>query len=131
MIDFAPFTSEAEHRAYCDAAKVPFEEGSVGFKIFDEDGPCGLVGIKFVGNAAYLLQVRAIERKISSQVLANALRLVLEFLRRADVQSVVYPITAPDDVGIAESAGFDRLSDTLYAFDFPASDEEDADPARG
>ena len=118
MIHLAPFEGTADHLAFCAEANVPFEEGALGFKIFSEDEKLGLCQIKFVGEAAYILNLCSIFDKISVEMLANVFASVVEFLKRVEIESVVYPIQNEDDVVIAEANGFDRISETLYVFDF-------------
>jgi len=118
MIQLAPFEGTEEHFAFCSEAQVPFEEGAVGFKIFSDVEKLGLCQIKFVGEAAYILNLCAISGRISVQMLANVFTSVVEFLQRVEIESVVYPIQNEDDVTIAEALGFDRISETLYVFDF-------------
>ena len=128
MIGIAPFSDQAEHIDYCRAAGVPAEEGALGFKLFDEeDGKVGLIQIKFVSNAAYLLNVCAVDQKISEEGLANALVSVVEFLKNAGVSSVVYPIQFQRDGRIADRCGFDRISETLYVFDLPEGKDGEAE----
>ena len=52
------------------------------------------------------------------KILANLFACVVEFFGKLDASSVVYPIQEESDVMIAESIGFDRVSETLYVFDF-------------
>ena len=118
MIHLAPFDGTVEHMAFCAEANVSFEEGAVGFKIFSDDENLGLCQIKFVGEAAYILNLCSIFDRISIEMLANVFASVVEFLKRVEIESVVYPIQNEDDVVIAEANGFDRISDTLYVFDF-------------
>lgn len=123
MIHLAPFEGFSEHLAFCNEANVPYEEGAVGFKIFSDEENLGLCQIKFVGEAAYILNLCSISDRISVQMLANVFTSVIEFLKRVEIESVVYPIQSEDDVTIAEALGFDRVSETLFVFDF-VSDEE-------
>lgn len=125
MIHLAPFDGTIEHMAFCAEANVPFEEGAVGFKIFSEEENLGLCQIKFVGEAAYILNLCSIFDRISVEMLANVFTSVVEFLKRVEIESVVYPIQNEDDVAIAESNGFDRISETLYVFDFVHSDQNE------
>ena len=118
MIHLAPFEGTADHLAFCAEANVPFEEGALGFKIFSDDENLGLCQIKFVGEAAYILNLCSIFDRISVEMLANVFASVVEFLKRVEIESVVYPIQNEDDVVIAEANGFDRISETLYVFDF-------------
>ena len=122
MIDLAPFESAFEHAEYCEAAGVPFEDGSLGFKIFSDDEKLGLCSLKFVGEAVYVLNVTAIDEKISQQMLANVFTSVVQFLKHLEINSVVYPVQSESDREIAERVGFDRISPTLYVFDFPSDD---------
>ena len=122
MIHLAPFDGTIEHMAFCAEANVPFEEGAVGFKIFSDDENLGLCQIKFVGEAAYVLNLCSIFDRISIEMLANVFASVVEFLKRVEIESVVYPIQNENDVMIAEANGFDRISDTLYVFDFVSTD---------
>lgn len=119
MIQLAPFESEWEQREYCALANCNFEEGSVGFKFFTNEEKLGLAQIHFVGEAAYILTLSAIDDIISAQTLSNLLEGILEFLRKLGVNSAVYPIKDDLDRVIAEAAGFDRVSETLFVFDFP------------
>ena len=119
-----PFESKQEHLTYCIAANVPFEDGAVGFKIFDEEEMLGLIQIKFVGEAAYFLSVKSIEDKILKETLANICLGVVEFLPQLGATSFVFPIQDGSDRFIAEHLGFDRISDTLYVFDCPNGEEE-------
>jgi len=118
MIHLAPFEDAAEHIAFCAEANVPFEESTVGFKIFSDEENLGICQIKFVGEAAYILNLCAICDRISVQMLANVFTSVVKFLERVEIESIVYPIQSDDDVTIAEAVGFDRISETLYVFDF-------------
>ncbi len=122
MIHLAPFESLAEHQNYCRMANVPFEDGAVGFKIFSDEEEKALCQLKFVGSAAYVLNLCAIQEKISVETLANVFVSVVEFLRRVEVDSIVYPIQSKNDVTIAEALGFDRITESMYVFDF-VSDE--------
>lgn len=125
MIEIAPFASAEEHQAYCDAAGVAFDPEGAGFKLFDEDGEkMGLIQVKFVNTAAYLLNISAVNGQISSQVLANYLAVVLQFLKQAGFASVVYPIQGMEDEEIASFCGMDRVSDTLFLLDFPQEESE-------
>lgn len=124
MIHLAPFEGVEDHFSYCTEAGVPFEEGSVGFKIFDDNDKLGLCQIKFVGEAAYILNLCPIADRISIQMLANVFTSVIEFLKRVEIESIVYPVQSGDDVTIAEAVGFDRISDTLYVFDFVPQENE-------
>lgn len=119
MIHLAPFEDIAEHRTFCTMAKLDFEEESIGFKIFSDEDPLGLCQIKFVGEAAYILGICSIEDRISTQMLANVFSSILAFLERVEVESVIFPIQDADDIMIAEANGFDRISETLYVYDFP------------
>ena len=125
MIHLAPFQDLSEHRAFCAEGKVPFEEGSIGFKIFSDTEKLGLCQIKFVGTAAYVLSLVAISDRISSSTLAEVFSSVLQFLRRLEVESVVFPIQKEEDIPVAEALGFDRVSDTLFVFDFAAEEKEE------
>lgn len=127
MIDLAPFESAIEHAEYCREAGITFEEGSVGFKIFTEDEKLGLCSLKFVGDAAYVLNVASINDRISLQMLANVMTSVVQFLKHLEVSSVVFPIQSDHDREIAEAAGFDRISPTLFVFDFPDEEGEHCD----
>lgn len=124
MIHLAPFEGVEDHFSYCTEAGVSFEEGSVGFKIFDDNDKLGLCQIKFVGEAAYILNLCSIADRISIQMLANVFTSVIEFLKRVEIESIVYPVQSGDDVTIAEAVGFDRVSDTLYIFDFVSQENE-------
>ncbi len=119
MIGIAPFESELEQREYCALAACEFEEGSIGIKIFSEEERLGLVQIHFVGSAAYILTMRSIDDMITAQSLGSVLTGVLEFLKKLDLTSVVFPVQNELDREICEAAGFDRVSDTLFVFDFP------------
>ena len=119
MIRIAPFESEWEQREYCALTACEFEEGSVGIKIFSDEERLGLVQIRFVGEAAYVLTLRSINDIISSQSFSGILDGILEFLKKLGVTSVVYPIQSDADREIAEGSGFDRISETLFVFDFP------------
>ncbi len=123
MIHLAPFEGTADHLAFCAEANVPFEEGALGFKIFSDHENLGLCQIKFVGEAAYILNLCSIFDRISVEMLANVFASVVEFLKRVEIESVVYPIQTEDDVVIAEANGFDRISETLYVFDFLRSED--------
>ncbi len=131
MIHLAPFEGTVEHLAFCTEAGVPFEEGAVGFKIFSDEENLGLCQIKFVGEAAYILNLCSIFDRISVQMLANVFTSVVEFLKRVEIESIVYPIQNEDDVTIAEALGFDRISETLYVFDFVGenSKEQGSNPS--
>lgn len=118
MIHLAPFEGIDEHILYCKEASVAFEEGAVGFKIFSDNESLGLCQIKFVGEAAYILNLCSISDRISVEMLANVFTSVVEFLKRVEIESIVYPIQNQDDVAVAEAVGFDRISETLYVFDF-------------
>ena len=65
MIHLAPFEGTEEHFSFCSEAQVPFEEGAVGFKIFSDEENLGLCQIKFVGEAAYILNLCPIFDRIS------------------------------------------------------------------
>lgn len=125
MIRLAPFESAQEHALYCSLLGIEREEGSFGFKIFSDEEKLGLCQIKFVGEAAYILALKGLEGKISVEMLANVFTSVIEFLRRVGVSSLIYPIQCENDVVICEATGFDRISETLYAFDFPAEENEE------
>lgn len=125
MIHLAPFEGLVEHHAFCQEAGVPFEEGAVGFKIFSDEENLGLCQIKFVGEAAYILNLCSIEDRISVQMLANVFTSVVEFLKRVEIESIVFPVQSEDDVTIAEAVGFDRVGDTLFVFDFSPTDGEE------
>ncbi|MBR2635314.1 MAG: hypothetical protein IKD31_07020 [Clostridia bacterium] len=124
-MDLAPFESQAEHILYCRAAGVPFEEGAIGFKFFSEGEKLGLCQLKPVGDAIYVLSLTAIDQKISTQVLANLFSDVVQFMYCLEFSSVVYPIQNREDAQIAASLGFDRISDTLFVFDFPSTEEKE------
>ncbi len=124
MIHLAPFETVEEHLLYCDLLDVEREEGSFGFKIFSDEEKLGLCQIKFVGEAAYILALKGLGDKISVEMLANVFTSVIEFLKRIGVASLVYPIQCENDIVICEATGFDRISETLYAFDFPAEENE-------
>ena len=123
MIQLAPFESEWEQREYCALAGCGFEEGSIGFKFFSEEEKLGLVQIHFVGDAAYVLTLCSIDDIISTQSLAGLLEGILEFLKKLGLSSTVFPIQKETDREIAEAAGFDRISETLYVFDFPEGND--------
>lgn len=127
MIDVLPFESPLEHAQYCKAAGIPFEEGLFGFKIFSDCEKLGLLSFKFVGEAAYVLSVSPIEEKISLKMLANVFESVVQFLKHLEITSVVYPIQQDSDREIAEFAGFDHISPTLYVYDFPNEEGECCD----
>ncbi len=127
MIHLAPFESLMEHREYCACVRVPFEDGAVGFKIFNEEEKLGLCQIKFVGEAAYILSLAKIDDKISVQMLANIFTSVLEFLQRVGSSSVIFPIQSQDDVTVAQACGFDQISETLFVFDFPSEENPEED----
>lgn len=124
MIHLAPFEGTVDHLALCAEANVPFEDGALGFKIFSDEENLGICQIKFVGEAAYILNLCAIFDRISTEMLANVFASVVEFLKRVEIESVVYPIQNEDDVMIAEANGFDRISETLYVFDFLRNDTD-------
>ena len=119
MIHLAPFSDLLEHQSFCQSAGVSFEDGAVGFKIFSDKENLCLCQSKFVGEAAYILNLCAIEDRISSQMLANVFSSILEFLKRVEIESVVFPIQSESDVLVCDANGFDAVSDTLYVFDFP------------
>ena len=131
MIEIAPFVSSFEHRAYCDAAKVNFEEEAIGFKIYKGEEICGVCQIQFVGNAAYILTLKTIDDRITSQHLANTFVSVIEFLLQIGVSSVVYPIQCDRDAEIATLLGFDRVSETLFVYDFPEEEPDKIDQDMG
>lgn len=124
MIHLAPFETGEEHLSYCQLLGVDREEGSFGFKIFSDEEKLGLCQIKFVGEVAYILALKGLDDKISVEMLANVFTSVIEFLNRIGVASLVYPIQSEDDVVICEATGFDRISETLYVFDFPTEETE-------
>ncbi len=124
MIHISPFADVMEHLEYCKLLCVEREEGSFGFKIFSDDEKLGLCQIKFVGEAAYILALKGIKDKISVEMLANVFTSVIEFLNRIGVASLVYPIQSNDDIIICEATGFDRISETLYVFDFAAEETD-------
>ena len=125
MIHLAPFEDVLEHQAYCLEGNVPFEEGSVGFKIFSDEENLGLCQIKFVSGAAYILNLLSIENRISEQMLVNVFSSIIAFLERVEIESIVYPVQTETDVFIAEKSGFDRISDTLFVYDFAAFAEQE------
>lgn len=125
MIHFAPFQDEMEHRAFCLEGDVPFEEASVGFKIFSENEKLGLCQIKVVDSAAYVLSLCAIRGRVPAETLAEVLRSVMTFLQRLEICSVIYPIQKDEDRKIAERQGFDQVSDTLYVYDFLGKEKEE------
>jgi len=127
MIELAPFETENEHLLYCSAANVPFEEGAVGFKVFDDEEKLGLVQLKFVGDAAYVLSLCEIEGQLTCQMLSNVFSAVMEFLGKIQITSVVFPIQTEEHRRIAENNGFDQISPTLYVFDFPDGEQEESD----
>ena len=125
MIHLAPLESVEEHLSYCALLNVEREEASFGFKIFSDEEKLGLCQIKFVGEAAYILALRGVPEKISVEMLANVFTSVVEFLHRIGVASLVFPIQSEDDVVVCEAVGFDRVSETLYVFDFPAEENRE------
>ncbi len=127
MIHLAPFENIDEHLLFCKEADVLFEDGTVGFKIFSDEENLGLCQIKFVGEAAYILNLTAIEDRLSVQMLANVFTSVIEFLRRVEIESIVFPIQSENDVTVCEATGFDRISETLYVFDFVSNDSTNED----
>ncbi len=127
MIHLAPFDSAKIHEEYCKEAGIVREEGAVGFKIFSDEEKLGVCQIKFVGEAAYILNLTAIQDRISVQMLANVFTSVIEFLRRVEIESIVYPVQSENDVTIANTLGFDRVGDTLYVFDFVKEIESEED----
>jgi len=124
MIQLIPFEDVLEHKVFCNAAGVVFEEGAVGFKIVKNDEKLGMTQLKFVGDAVYVLNHTAIDEKISVTMLANLFTSVVEFLNRAGASGVIYPISNESDREICEAVGFDRVSETLYVFDFPQEEGE-------
>ena len=120
MIHLAPFEDASEQKEYCDLAEVLFEDGSVGFKIFSDEEKLALCQIKFVGEAAYVLNLQSIQDRISVQMLANVFASIIEFLKRVEIDSAVYPIQNENDIILAESNGFEKISDTLFVLDFNA-----------
>lgn len=118
MIHLAPFQDASEQKEYCAEADVLFEEGSVGFKIFTDEEKLALCQIKFVGEAAYILNLKSIADRISTEMLANVFTSIIEFLKRVEIDSAVYPIQTESDKIIAEAVGFESVSDTMYVFDF-------------
>ncbi len=118
MIHLAPFQDKSEQMEYCAEAGILFEEGSVGFKIFSDEEKLALCQIKFVGEAAYILNLQSILDRISTEMLANVFTSIIEFLKRVEIDSVVYPIQTEDDIIIAEATGFEKMSDTLFVLDF-------------
>lgn len=125
MINLAPFATLLEHQEYCNAASVPLEEGSVGFKIFKDNEKLGLCNLKFVSDVAYILNLTEIDNKISVQMLANVFTSVIEFIKRVGIQSIVFPIQSENDAFICQTLGFDKISETMYVFDFPQEMEEE------
>ncbi len=124
-MNLAPFENLAEHQSYCLAAAIPFEEGAVGFKIFNDEEKLGLCQIKFVSGAAYILNLLSIDDKISPQMLSNVFSSILAFLEQVEIESVVYPVQSDHDVFLAENNGFDRVSDTLFILDFVSENCQD------
>lgn len=124
MLDFLPFSSESEQRLYCEYAGVPFEEGSIGFKGFDGEKKCALIQIKLVSDAAYVLTVLSLDKSVTEQILANLLKAVTGFLRVLGVKSVIFPTESEREKRLGEMAEFDRVSDTLYLFDFPEEQKQ-------
>lgn len=118
MIHLAPFENAEEQSEYCAEAKVPFEQGSVGFKIFSDEEKLALCQIKFVGEAAYILNLISIADRISTEMLANIFSSIIEFLKRVEIDSAIYPIQNENDVVLAEAVGFEKISDTMYVLDF-------------
>jgi hypothetical protein len=127
MIAITPFETKLEHKTYCEVADVVFEEQAIGFKIHLADQMLGLCQIQFVGNAAYILTLKAINDKITSQLLAKLFLQVAEFLVHISIASIVYPIQDEKDKELADLLGFDRVSDTLYVFDFPEESQGETD----
>lgn len=123
MIQLSPFESKNEHQSYCNAALVPLEEGAIGFKMFKDDEKMGLCQLKFVGDTVYVVNLCAVEERISVEMLANIFTSIIEFLKQIQTKSIIYPILGENDVTIAEAVGFDRVSDTMYVFDFPENGE--------
>ncbi len=127
MIHLAPFESGIEHGSYCEAAGISMEEGSLGFKIFSDTEKLGLCQLKFVGEAAYILALKSVENRISVSMLANVFTSIIEFLKRVGIESVIYPVQNEEDKTVCEATGFDRISETLYVFDFPSDGETEED----
>jgi len=127
MIQLAPFASSIEHREYCAAFRIFFEEGTVGFKIFKGEQKLGLCQIKFVGEAAYILSLVRQANLLSLEMLANIFTSVIEFLQRAGAVSVIFPVQSEEDQTVAQACGFDKISETLFVFDFPEEQEEGCD----
>lgn len=127
MIHLAPFEDILEHQLYCQTASVPFEEGAVGFKIFSDEEKLGLCQIKFVSGAAYILNLTAVDDKLSLQMLSNVFSSILSFLERVEIESVVYPVQNENDIFLAENSGFDRVSETLFVYDFAPAPSENED----
>ena len=125
MIDLAPFETPVEQEAYCSAASVPFEGGAIGFKFFSGEKKLGLCQLKLVGGAAYVLSLAAITSELSEKMLANVFSDVVQFLQSLGVVSVIYPIQNETDRFVAETLGFDRVSPTLYVFDYPEAKPDD------
>lgn len=125
MIHLAPFENLLEHKEYCEDASVLFEEGAVGFKIFSDEEKLGLCQIKFVSEAAYILNLSPIAEKISTQMLANVFTSILSFLERVEIESVIFPVQNESDIFVAENTGFDRVSDTLYILDFKTQESSE------
>ncbi len=123
-MEIAPFASLSEHLSYCQAAGVDFEDGAIGFKFFSNEEMLGLCQLKLVSGVAYLLNLTEIDNKISIESLANLFLIVVEFLRRVEISSVVFPIQREIDVPLAETIGFDKVSDTLYVFELAEEEEE-------
>ncbi len=117
MIKIAPFDSFEEHQEFCLAGNVELEEDSLGFKIFNDFEKLGLSQIQIVENAAYILTLSRINDKISNQLLSELFSQVMVFLDHIGVSSVLFPIKNESDAELAAHMGFEKVCDTLYAFE--------------
>jgi hypothetical protein len=118
MIELAPLNNREEHLEYCHAAGISFEEGAVGFKIFDEDEKVGICQLKFLEKTVYVLNLSVICDRIPMSALSNSFSNIVDFLHKMGVSSIVFPVQNFSDSQVAQQNGFDKISETLYVFDF-------------
>lgn len=123
MFRLSPFESLAEHEEYCAFCGISREENAIGFKFeSDEAFPkkLGMCQLYLVSDAAYILNLISASSELNDDALTCALKEIVLFMKNMEIKSLIYPVQSGRDVDLAEDAGFDRLSDTLYAYDFPA-----------
>lgn len=120
-----PFESEEEQKNYCDMVGAQYEDGTVGFAMSDDYGNLGVCQVYTISNDVYIMGLDSDSGEESFDFLASGLSVIVSFFSKLNIRQISFPIKSSFQADVAEEAGFEPMSDTLYVYVFDSFKETD------